>query len=821
MSDGNINISDVIEVIQTTDPGFAESNTREDRSSVEMSGGRLLPYVEIVEQPASKALRFRYECEGRSAGSIPGVNSTPENKTFPSVRIVGYKGRAVVVVSCVTKDLPHRPHPHNLVGKEGCKQGICTVGISSENMMVTFANLGIQCVKKKDIEDALRVREENRVDPFRTGFEHKRHPTSIDLNAVRLCFQVFIEGSQKGKCNVPLPPVVSDPIFDKKAMSDLVICKLSHCSASVAGGMEMILLCEKVAKEDIQVRFFEEKDGQILWEGFADFQPTHVHKQTAIAFRTPSYRVQQIEQPVQVYIQLKRPSDGATSEPLPFQMLPLGTGRPAFWSLRKAFAKKKTDYSTFGKILATETALLCNATPKLPRNIDEFNNNDYDVKKSHNKISALRALNDLYNVRNTLDSCNSDPDANQKGSHHLNLPPKDTLRSYETNEIGTALEERIKGSERIGKTLSYNVEDDNVEECPVSNEYGEPLGATGENLVAAKVDLPTEGACPSKNREDSKEARGDWFDYSEVGKWVQKGQTYFKEADIEADFKNETDEGNRSFNELLSEVADQIYADTRNKRERAALEGNAVERCMDVDACDNRTYTSLQMAMRNPIELLDTRDEEKYEDVTVQKQEPHPSLSPSTTSSPVGKRDVTRETEEGLPPLPPKRIRKMPSMPLLPRPTSTQSLGGSFTEAPNKNLPSLPATLAKQSKQGLFFKLFTKKVKKDKDSASNASRSTDNPPSTAASNSYLPKVGTEYTGQANPARAGATSAASVKSLRLDGEETPPYGIELTEAEHYALYTTMAPHATASEFDEMSFYYSPVEGGKILMEGKDA
>jgi len=45
------------------------------------------PRVEILEQPASKALRFRYECEGRSAGSIPGVNSTPENKTFPSIRV--------------------------------------------------------------------------------------------------------------------------------------------------------------------------------------------------------------------------------------------------------------------------------------------------------------------------------------------------------------------------------------------------------------------------------------------------------------------------------------------------------------------------------------------------------------------------------------------------------------------------------------------------------------------------------------------------------------------------------------------------------------
>ncbi|CAH2108689.1 unnamed protein product [Euphydryas editha] len=66
------------------------------------------PYVRIVEQPASKALRFRYECEGRSAGSIPGVNSTPERKTYPTIEICGHRGQAVVVVSCVTKDEPYK-----------------------------------------------------------------------------------------------------------------------------------------------------------------------------------------------------------------------------------------------------------------------------------------------------------------------------------------------------------------------------------------------------------------------------------------------------------------------------------------------------------------------------------------------------------------------------------------------------------------------------------------------------------------------------------------------------------------------------------------
>ncbi|KAK7074977.1 hypothetical protein SK128_012973 [Halocaridina rubra] len=280
-------------------------------------------YVRLTEQPQAKALRFRYICEGRSAGSIPGVRSKADNKTFPAIQVVGYKGPAVIVVSCVTVDPPYRPHPHNLVGKEGCKKGICTMTINSDSMQCVFSNLGIQCVKKKDVEDALKLREEIRVDPFQTGFSHRNQPQSIDLNSLRLCFQVFLEGPEKGRFTHPLKPVVSDPIYDKKATSDLIICKLSDCTSSVLGGKEIILLCDKVTKEDIHVRFFEGQDDMIKWEAFGEFQASDVHKQVAISFKTPKYHTLQVENPVQVYIQLLRPSDKATSEPRPFQYLPL------------------------------------------------------------------------------------------------------------------------------------------------------------------------------------------------------------------------------------------------------------------------------------------------------------------------------------------------------------------------------------------------------------------------------------------------------------------------------------------------------------------
>jgi Rel/ankyrin family protein len=86
-------------------------------------------------------------------------------------KVLGYRGKAVVVVSCVTKDFPYKPHPHSLVGKEGCKKGVCTLEINNDNMICTFSNLGVQCVKKKGIEEALKLREEIRVDPFHSSVE--------------------------------------------------------------------------------------------------------------------------------------------------------------------------------------------------------------------------------------------------------------------------------------------------------------------------------------------------------------------------------------------------------------------------------------------------------------------------------------------------------------------------------------------------------------------------------------------------------------------------------------------------------------------------
>lgn len=101
-----------VDVIQT-DLDFKQSTIMYNGGNIPLSSVvqpcRHNVYVEIVEQPAPKA-RFRYECEGRSAGSLLGASSssTLTIKTFPAIKIHGLTVRAVVVVSCVAKDPPYR-----------------------------------------------------------------------------------------------------------------------------------------------------------------------------------------------------------------------------------------------------------------------------------------------------------------------------------------------------------------------------------------------------------------------------------------------------------------------------------------------------------------------------------------------------------------------------------------------------------------------------------------------------------------------------------------------------------------------------------------
>ncbi|KAH8308414.1 hypothetical protein KR059_012515 [Drosophila kikkawai] len=762
--------------------GLPAQQQQQQQLSQSTKNVRKKPYVKITEQPAGKALRFRYECEGRSAGSIPGVNSTPENKTYPTIEIVGYKGRAVVVVSCVTKDTPYRPHPHNLVGKEGCKKGVCTLEINSETMRAVFSNLGIQCVKKKDIEAALKAREEIRVDPFKTGFSHRFQPSSIDLNSVRLCFQVFMESEQKGRFTSPLPPVVSEPIFDKKAMSDLVICRLCSCSATVLGNTQIILLCEKVAKEDISVRFFEEKNGQTVWEAFGDFQHTDVHKQTAITFKTPRYHTLDITEPAkvkisrylrylflfslillyisnQVFIQLRRPSDGVTSEALPFEYVPLDSGKHTFWNLHRHL-KRKPDEDIFQQILKLDAK----------REAPTIEVIDLDTPKI--QVQREPPLDVVFHQEDSIQeepsflSQEHEQDSQQEGF----LQQGQTLQHEEEQSQEQPLQREFSAQQSLEQP-SEHLTDHTSDHIPEDMEAADAQAEAEAHRLRSEQEKEIDTIIDEKVRELEQLELGqhleprplsaddkvtEWMKSSEIEQMVHEPSPTVEGDVLDAALEAHITEEDKTLNELLEQVAelDEIYTDYKVQRdtynntmrnELAAMEGHPplqVEESFD----DAATYTSLQIAFRNPV-LIPMDDimpptppmsqcapedaHQHYDPVEVNSQAKKPE-TPSRPAPPVPVQVPLQmpaiitvpfpPEEEKLPPLPPKRIRKQDSnAENRSIEANTVQARPSTAESPlNKRLPPAPSnpknpnfnTLPRQKKPGFFSKLFSRRKSK-------------------------------------------------------------------------------------------------------------
>lgn len=146
---------------------------------------------------------------------------------------------------------------------------------------------------------------------------------------MRLCFQVFLlsrknsDNSNQAKLT-PIAPVVSNIIEETKSGKDLRICDISDSTSQTTGGKKIILFCDKIQKNDIKIRFYRENENNnsIEWEAWGHFKPNNVHRCAGIAFKTPAYATNDIDEPVNVYLQLVRPSDGRRGRPVYFRYVP-------------------------------------------------------------------------------------------------------------------------------------------------------------------------------------------------------------------------------------------------------------------------------------------------------------------------------------------------------------------------------------------------------------------------------------------------------------------------------------------------------------------
>ncbi|NXE80996.1 NFKB2 factor, partial [Cochlearius cochlearius] len=283
--------------------------------------------------PLQRGFRFRYGCEGPSHGGLPGASSEKGRKTYPTVKICNYTGMARIEVDLVTHSDPPRVHAHSLVGKQCNEAGNCIAIVGPKDMTAQFSNLGVLHVTKKNMMEIMKEKLKQQKMRNRSHLlteaelreielEAKELKKVMDLSIVRLRFTAYLRDSS-GNFTLALQPVISDPIHDSKSpgASNLKISRMDKTAGSVRGGDEVYLLCDKVQKDDIEVRFYE--DDENGWQAFGDFSPTDVHKQYAIVFRTPPYHKPKIDRPVTVFLQLKRKRGGDVSDSKQFTYYPV------------------------------------------------------------------------------------------------------------------------------------------------------------------------------------------------------------------------------------------------------------------------------------------------------------------------------------------------------------------------------------------------------------------------------------------------------------------------------------------------------------------
>lgn len=328
------------------------------------------------------------------------------------------------------------------------------------------------------------------------------------------------------------------------------------------------------------------------------------------------------------------------------------------------------------------------------------------------------------------------------------------------------------------------------------------------------------------------------------------------------------DTNEKSLNDLLDQVAelDEIYSENRTRLENIQVTNDTETDLEDFN--DAGTYTSLQLAFKNPVEISQP-DPMSYEDVQVQTYR-----GPIIEFSP-----LKRDDDDRAPPLPPKRVKKATSSEFKSSQTSVDSILKPGRQLPVTRNPDVlkhdnNMTVAKSEpalppvkKRSFFSRLFRRKEKspapsvksegkkdikfkpvgrsvssvsgqrpsKFKSSVSHTSLK-DNASGTglsyADSITHISLHGDvdeklEKTQSQNSLRRPASLAPlpptdggtilvaeSVLALDANAFKKLQDDLDLTDAEHYALYMAVAPHATVSEFDETSCYYSPVDGSKF-------
>ncbi|XP_017107130.2 embryonic polarity protein dorsal isoform X1 [Drosophila bipectinata] len=698
------------------------------------------PHLRIVEQPTNNIIRFRYKCEGRTAGSIPGMNSSDKGKTFPTVEVCNYDGPVTIVVSCVTSDEPYRAHPHWLVSKEeadACKSGIYSKRLPPEERRLVLQKVGIQCAKKLDMRESLVKRERMNVDPFGAKFDHKDQIDKINRYELRLCYQGFIK-------KVPLDPIVSSPIYGKS--NELAIVRLCSCSAPASGGTGIIMWCERVAKDDIEVVFYEtDRDGHEIWSEIAEFKPTDVFKQTSIAFKTPRYKNPEITTSVNVKLKLVRPSDKATSAPLQFEYYPK-TGTVTFDRLQRKL-KRRQELDIFQQILSldSETTATKYSCPPLDLNDEENNTVSSDDQQSSGTLNEFEIAVKKLQMRHRGESHEmdggtvteyTDNDNEPDMEIELEVPQLLPQLADDCTQTSTPMEEILQHPQLQPRPLT-NV--DKITEWMKSSEFERTDSLTVEN--GDTISLTNSTAQTAFTNVSS----------------LTANTTITNQLDDEGNGCLPTT-ANGSRRDTLENPAVKELPETEKMEPEMVSASAQASVDLDENFDETATYTSLQIAFNNPVEIgAPTKGNQQQihypptnpfgqlddDELVVLTNPPAPRIKvnaaqtpatpPDSPPLPLPPRTPSPDPEHRLPPLPPKPQRNSQDLSVVSDSISiNRSRNGSLSsnrttpspiiimrtpdQSPTKKLPTPSASPKKR--QGFFSRFFSRRRSKAEDDES-------------------------------------------------------------------------------------------------------
>ncbi|CAF4952950.1 unnamed protein product [Pieris macdunnoughi] len=226
------------------------------------------PRVEFDVNVAKRYFKFRYEEKDRNGTTIYG-ESNGSRRTFPSIKIhCPFDTTATVLVSCFTDDVngKHIPHPNKIVRHPKCEDGVCVVDVTIKSGQTTqiFKDIALQRIKKDEtaIEELLWKRSRfmriagARYNPFGGKFIV---PSKFNMDCVRICFQVLLK--KDGRV-MELEPLISEPLIDYLAVSDLNILEMCPDEGRITGNTKIMLIIKRIKKTDNISVIFMDKDSK-------------------------------------------------------------------------------------------------------------------------------------------------------------------------------------------------------------------------------------------------------------------------------------------------------------------------------------------------------------------------------------------------------------------------------------------------------------------------------------------------------------------------------------------------------------------------------